>query len=168
MSVVLSKAKDLLVPFRRASARKAAHTQFVRFASLVALVVLTSAAACKSSGNTDKSDIRDWTKDLAFRISTDPKPPTAREDIIYKVVVRDKTTGNPIEGGEGRIFATSRDGANTWDALIAGPEPGTYYGKLRYITSGDWAIAIQFRRDSTQVLQRIDWMQGVKQSTTAF
>ena len=147
---------------------RAVHTQFVRLVSLFALVVLTAAAACKSSGNTDKSDIRDWTKDLAFRISTDPKPPTAREDIIYKVVVRDKTTGNPIEGGEGRIFATSRDGANTWDALIAGPEPGTYYGKLRYITSGDWAIAIQFRRDSTQVLQRIDWMQGVKQSTTAF
>lgn len=153
--VVLSAAKDLLL-------------RATRLLAVVALVVLTSAAACKSSGNSDKSDIRDWTKDLAFRISTDPKPPKAREDIIYKVVVRDKTTGNPIEGGEGRIFATSRDGANTWDALIAGPEPGTYYGKLRYITSGDWAIAIQFRRDSTQVLQRIDWMQGVKQSSTTF
>lgn len=138
----------------------------MRIARLLALAVLV--AACKPTGDGDKSDLRDWTKDLAFRISTEPKPPRAREDILYKVVVRDKETGNPIEGGEGRIFATSRDGANTWDALTPGPEPGTYYGKLRYITAGDWAIAIQFRRDSLQVLQRIDWMQGVKPSTSKF
>jgi hypothetical protein len=164
MIVVLSAAKDLLDLVVPSAARKL----LLRATRLLAVMALVVAAACKTSGDTDKSDIRDWTKDLAFRISTDPKPPKAREDIIYKVVVRDKATGNPVEGGEGRIFATSRDGANTWDALIAGPEPGTYYGKLRYITSGDWAIAIQFRRDSLQALQRIDWMQGVRQSTSAF
>ncbi len=136
-----------------------------RLALLAGLVTL---AACPRADDVGKSDIRDWTDDLAFRISVTPLPPKAREDIMYKVVVRDRKTGTPVDGGEGRIFATSRDGANTWDALTPGPEPGTYYGKLRYITSGDWAIAIQFRRDSLQVLQRIDWMQGVRQSTTAF
>lgn len=152
----------------RASGRPAAAARLGRLVWLVVLAAVTSAAACKRGSDGDKSDLRDWTQDLAFRISTDPIPPRAREDVLYKVVVRDKTTGTPIEGGEGRIFATSRDGANTWDALTAGPEPGTYYGKLRYITSGDWAIAIQFRRDSTRVLERIDWMQGVRQSTSAF
>lgn len=136
-----------------------------RVALLAGLITL---AACPQADDVGKSDIRDWTNDLAFRISVSPLPPKAREDIMYKVVVRDKKTGTPVDGGEGRIFATSRDGANTWDALTPGPEPGTYYGKLRYITSGDWAIAIQFRRDSLQVLQRIDWMQGVRKSTTAF
>ncbi|MBI3789407.1 MAG: hypothetical protein HY275_00815 [Gemmatimonadetes bacterium] len=135
-------------------------------APAIALVLaLAALAACKPADGA-ASDLRSWTDDLAFRISTQPMPPRAREDVLYKVVIRDKKTGNPVEGGEGRIFATSRDGANTWDALTPGPEPGTYYGKLRYITSGDWAIAIQFRRDSLQVLQRIDWMQGVRQSTT--
>ena len=32
---------------------------------------------------------------------------------------------------------------------------------MNYITAGDWAVAIQFRRDSTQKLERIDWMQDV-------
>jgi hypothetical protein len=30
------------------------------------------------------------------------------------------------------------------------------------VTAGDWAIAIQFRRDSTKPLERIDWMQQVR------
>jgi len=29
------------------------------------------------------------------------------------------------------------------------------------VTSGDWAIAIRFRRDSTSKLERTDWMQDV-------
>lgn len=156
------------MPHAPAVVPSAARNLHLRVARAVVLAFAVLVAACKPTGDGDKSDLRDWTKDLAFRISTEPKPPRAREDILYKVVVRDKETGNPIEGGEGRIFATSRDGANTWDALTPGPEPGTYYGKLRYITAGDWAIAIQFRRDSLQVLQRIDWMQGVKPSTSKF
>lgn len=156
------------MPHAPAVVPSAARNLHLRVARALVLALAVLVAACKPTGDGDKSDLRDWTKDLAFRISTEPKPPRAREDILYKVVVRDKETGNPIEGGEGRIFATSRDGANTWDALTPGPEPGTYYGKLRYITAGDWAIAIQFRRDSLQVLQRIDWMQGVKPSTSKF
>lgn len=128
---------------------------------LVSRVVLAvSVAACTQQEKA--SDLRHWTQDLAFRVSMTPMPPVAREKIRYKVVVRDKKTGTPIENGEGRIFATSRDGINTWDALLPGPEPGAYYGELNYLTAGDWAIAIQFRRDSTARLQRVDWMQGVR------
>jgi hypothetical protein len=106
-------------------------------------------------------ELRQFTEDLTFRISSDPMPPRAREPVLYKVVVRDKESGAPIENGEGRLFASSRDGASTWDGLEPGPELGTYYAKLNYITAGDWAVAIQFRRDSTQKLERIDWMQDV-------
>ncbi len=107
------------------------------------------------------TDMRIWTDDFQMRISTDPSPPTAREAVIYKVVVRDKKTGEPIEQGEGRVFATSRDGANTWDSLEPTAESGAYTAKLRFITAGDWAVAIQFRRDSTSRLQRQDWMQTI-------
>ena len=105
--------------------------------------------------------MRQWTEDMAFRISSDPVPPYAREKIRYKVQVRDSKTGEPIEGGQGRIFASSRDGANTWDPLLPGKELGTYYGTLNYVTAGEWAVAIQFRRDSTRKLERMDWMQEV-------
>lgn len=99
---------------------------------------------------------------FSFRISFEPLPPRAREKTSYKVVVKDKETNQPLDNGEGRIFASSRDKSNTNDVLIRGPEPGTYYSTLRYVTAGDWAVAIQFRRDSTQALERIDWTQEVR------
>jgi hypothetical protein len=80
---------------------------------------------------------------------------------LYKVVVRDSKTGQPIEGGEGQIFASSRDGKDIWDSLVPGQELGTYYGTLNFITAGEWAVAVRFRRDSTKRLERLDWMQEV-------
>ena len=127
---------------------------------VAALVAAAGVAACGPSQKS--SDLRQWTDDLTLRISTDPMPPRAREDVLFKVVVQDKESRQPIDRGEGRIFASSRDGASTWDSLEPGPEPGTYYGKLKFITAGDWAIAIQFRRDSTQRLERVDWMQTIR------
>lgn len=125
-----------------------------------AIVVLAALAAC--GRQEASSDLRHWTRDMALRVSVEPRPPVARENIRYKVVVRDRKTGQPIEHGEGRIFATSRDGVNTWDALLPAEEPGAYFGTLNYLTAGDWAIAIQFRRDSLSRLERVDWMQSVR------
>src|SRR6185437_16565239 len=101
--------------------------------------------------------LRLWTNDLAFQVTANPVPPPARQDIVYKVVVRYKNTGQAIEGGEGRIYATSRDGINTWDALTPVQPAGTYTGKLNFITSGDWAMGMQFRRDSTRPIEQMDW-----------
>lgn len=109
--------------------------------------------------------MRLWTNDIAFQVTADPVPPHAREDVVFKVVARDKASGQPIEGAEGRIYATSRDGANVWDALTAGPQAGTYYGKLHFITAGDWALGMQFRRDSTRAIERLDWRQQVWAAT---
>jgi hypothetical protein len=103
-----------------------------------------------------------WTDSLAFRISMDPLPPRANEPILYKIVVRDKDSGAPVEGGEGRIFAMSRDSVRTWDALEPGPELGTYYARLRFVTAGQWAVGMQFRRDSLHPIERMDWMQDVR------
>lgn len=125
----------------------------------------TATFALAGCGPKEKStDVRHWTDDLAVRISVDPMPPRAMERSVYKVIVRDKKTNQPIDTGEGRIFATSKDGANTNDGLAKGKEIGTYYARLFYVTSGDWAIALQFRRDTASrraPLQRMDWIQTV-------
>lgn len=106
--------------------------------------------------------MRLWTQDLAVRITSDPTPPRAREPAVYRVEVRDRASGQPIEGGEGRVYATSRDGASTWDGLTPGPQPSTYYAKLNFVTAGDWAMGLQFRRDSTQKIETMDdWRQQV-------
>lgn len=129
-------------------------------ARLAALAVMcVAAAAC--GPNPRALENRQWSDSFAFRITVDPAPPRAIEDATYKIIVQDKKTGEPIETGEGRIFATSKDGANTDDGLAKGKEVGTYYGRLFFPTTGDWAVALQFRRDSTQRLERVDWTQAV-------
>ena len=80
--------------------------------------------------------------------------------------MRDKNTGRAIEGGEGRVYATSADKVNAWDGLAPGPQPGTYTAKLNFLTSGNWAMGLQFRRDSTAPLETLDdWTQEVMAAT---
>jgi hypothetical protein len=131
--------------------------------SLLAVSALAvSVAGC---GNGPKAtELRLWSDDYAFRVTVDPMPPKALEPATYRVVVQDKKTGQPIEGGEGRIFATSEDRANTNDGFKKEKELGTYSGKLFFATTGDWAAAIQFRRekDEHMPLERVDWIQTVR------
>ena len=101
------------------------------------------------------------TEDMTLRVLPDPVTPRARESVRYKVVVTDRETGEPIETGQGQIFATSQDGIDAFDPLVKGPELGTYYATMHFITAGQWAVAIRFQRDSTKKLERMDWMQEV-------
>ena len=129
-------------------------------ASMV-LVIAALVASC--GGNPKATELRLWSDNYAFRVTMDPMPPRALEPIVYRVVVQDKKTGQPIETGEGRIFATSADRANSSDGFKKEKELGTYSGRLFFATTGDWAAAIQFRRDKDprMPLERVDWIQGV-------
>jgi hypothetical protein len=90
-------------------------------------------------------------------------PPRALERITYTVVVKDRETNEPIVNGEGRLFATNADRATSWDGFKYGPEAGTYRATITFVTAGEWALGIEFRRDSTKVLQRtLDWRQQVR------
>jgi hypothetical protein len=103
-------------------------------------------------------------KSYDFTIEPSDIPPHAREAITYKVIVRDRKTQQPIDDGEGQIFANMREGSvgpHTWDGFQNGPELGTYYAKLDFVAAGAWAMAIRFRRDSLHPLERVDWMQDV-------
>jgi hypothetical protein len=105
-----------------------------------------------------------WSDNYEFRVTVAPKPPLALEPALYRVVVLDKKTRQPIENGEGRIFATSEDRANTSDGFKKEKELGTYSGRLFFATTGDWAAAIQFRREKNErmPLERVDWIQTVR------
>jgi hypothetical protein len=134
-------------------------TSVRRLTIIASAIAVALVAACGS--NPRALDNRQWSDNYAFRITINPSPPRAIEDATYKIVVQDRKTSEPIETGEGRIFATSQDGANIDDGLAKGKEIGTYYGRLFFPTSGDWAVGLQFRRDSTQRLERVDWVQTV-------
>lgn len=131
--------------------------------SMYSALLAATSVSIASCGNNDRAaEIRQWTDDMAFRISAVPAPPVAEEMTVFKVVVLDKESGQPIQTGAGRIFATSQEHAQTGDGLAKGPEVGTYYAHVRFPVAGDWAIGLQFRRDSTNKLERTqDWQQQV-------
>jgi hypothetical protein len=130
----------------------------------IALLSLLGALSTSCGPNKKALELRLWSDDYAFRVTVEPMPPLALEPAVYRIVVQDKKTGQPIENGEGRIFATSADRANTSDGLKKEKELGTYSGRLFFATSGDWAVAIQFRiqKNPPMALEKVDWVQTVR------
>ena len=126
----------------------------------LALVAANLPAAC-GGGPEKPPPLRQISTTYSFTISPDDSPPHAREDVHYTIQVLDRKTHQPIENGEGQLFASSEDGAKTWDGMAYGPEIGTYHAKLNFVVSGTWAVAIRFHSDSLRPLERIDWMQDV-------
>lgn len=121
-------------------------------------LMIVGADAC---GPPRRPELRQNSKNYSYVITSDPIPPHAREDIIYTVTVKDRKTGQPIESGEGRIFANTIDGARTYDGFVKAPAVGAYSAKLRFVSAGQWAIGIQFHSDSTKPLDKTEWMQDV-------
>ena len=134
------------------------RTRGVLFAGTLGLIVL--GADC---GPPRRPEIRQGSKTYLFNITSDPIPPHAREDVIYTVTVRDRESGQPIDNGEGRIFANTLEGARTYDGFTKAPAVGTYTAKLRFVAAGQWAIGIQFHSAPTKPLEKTEWMQDVLQ-----
>ena len=128
-----------------------------KFLAAICLV----AAAC--GPNKRATETRGWSDSYSFRVIPDVIPPRAGESIRFRVVVQDKKTGQPIETGEGRIYAQSVDGAKTNDGFKKEKEIGTYSGRLFFPVTGDWAMGLQFRKekDPHMPLEKIDWIQAV-------
>lgn len=141
-------------------------TQHVRaqVAIVVAVAGMVFAAGCAPSKPI--TDERLWTDDYEIRVSVDPMPPRAGDAANFTVYIRDKKTREPIVNGQGRIFATNSDKHSIYNGFTYGPEVGTYHTHLLFVTAGEWALGVQFRRDSTLALQQsLDWRQSVRGGT---
>lgn len=125
----------------------------------VALAAPALVAGC--SRDAGPQQLRYTSASYFFTVEADQLPPPAREPIRYTILIRDRDTRQPIETGEGQIYSSNRDGAQTWDGLVKGQGVGTWHGTLNFVTSGQWAVAIRFRRDSTARLEKVEWMQDV-------
>lgn len=127
-------------------------------AALAGCLMFLASVSC---GPPRRPELRQGTKSYLFTITSDPIPPRAREDVIYTITVKDRETKQPIDAGEGRIFANTRDGARTYDGFVKAPGVGVYSARLNYVTSGQWAVGIQFHSDSLKPLEKTEWMQDV-------
>jgi hypothetical protein len=119
---------------------------------------MVGAASC---GPPRRPQLRQCSQSYCYTITSNPVPPYAREDVMYTIVVTDRKSDQPVETGEGRIFANTREMARTFDGFVKAPQIGTYAAKLNYVTSGQWAVGIQFHSDSTKPLEKTEWMQDV-------
>ena len=128
----------------------------------MALTAFAAVMAVGCGGDNTPPPLRQMSNTYSYIIRPDDVPPHARQDIHYSIQILDRKTRQPIEGGEGQLFASNGEGAKTWDGLAYGPEIGTYHAKLNFVVAGTWAEAIRFRRDSLRPLERIDWMQEVQ------
>lgn len=128
--------------------------------SRVALFVALAAGAV-SCGPPRRPELRQCSQSYCYIITSDPIPPHAREDVLYTVTVKDRKSDQPIETGEGRIFANTAEMSRTFDGFVKAPQVGVYTAKLNYVTSGQWAVGIQFHSDTTKPLEKTEWMQDV-------
>ena len=126
-----------------------------------ALALMVIALAACAPREARERNLRLYSTNYAFTITPSESPPFAREGTLYKVVIRDRKSRQPIETGEGQIYANNIERASTWDGFRKGAEIGTYYGKLSFVTAGTWAVAIRFRRDSLSRLETVEWVQEV-------
>lgn len=135
----------------------------MRRALVIAIATAAFAACGPKAAGTASTEYRAFTEHYAFNITSDPSPPHAREKTVFKIRVRDKNSSQPIEGGEGIIYGNTEDGGGkTWDSFTPGQAPGTYTANLRFVIATNWALALQFRKDSTQPLEKVDtWYQTV-------
>lgn len=135
------------------------RTRLVRLLLLVLAPML--ALAC-DAGTRPKNELRFATDSFVIRVSPESLPTRALEPIYWRVVVHDRKTGTPVQGGQGRVFATNEDRKSIANGLAETGELGTYRTNLMYVTAGLWAMGIQFRRDSTLPLQKTeDWTQQI-------
>lgn len=130
---------------------------------VIAIASATLVACGPKAAGTGSTAYRAFTEHYAFNITSDPSPPHAREKTVFKIRVRDKNSSQPIEGGEGIIYGNTEDGGGkTWDSFTPGQAPGTYTANLQFVVATNWALALQFRKDSTQALEKVDtWYQSV-------
>ena len=143
----------------------------IRSSRAIPIVAFLVAASCRPEPQ--QFALRQSSESYSFRVTADPLPPRARERTRYTIVVTDRETKQPIEGGEGRLYASNAgaddpDRRTVWDGLAQAAQVGTYTANMNFVTAGNWAVALEFRRDSASRLEKIEWRQDVRAEGPAF
>ena len=133
-----------------------------QFALCAILAALVAASSCDGSA---KSQLRQGTTSYRFDIISPAGLPVAHDSLTYVIFVRDRNTGQPIENGEGRIFA--RAGAVVAGTFAKAPQVGQYIGRLELPSAGGWVVSIRFRDRAAKELELTQWVQEVRSASPA-
>ena len=139
--------------------------------ALVFAASVIALAACGEGGAREVRGLRLATRSYRFTVTPTPIPPFANETTYYTVTVVDRTTGQPVQNGEGQIYGqlTPEGRPRTWDSFVYGPEVGTYRANLRFAIATSagqpgeaWQMGLRFRRDSLSPIEVVNWSQQVR------
>jgi hypothetical protein len=128
------------------------------FTLLLAVCVIS--AACASDSPPGEINVR--REGLRLRITAETLPPKAMDKVIFRVVVTDEKTGEPVHGGQGSVWGRNKDYHEISNGLAEAAALGTYETDLTFITAGVWHLGVLFRRDSTQPYASVNWTQEVR------
>ena len=107
-------------------------------------------------------ELRQGTQSYMFTITSDPIPPHAREDVIYTITVKDREDG-PADRDRRRAHLREHARRRPHVRRLREGAAGRHVLRpsCNFVTSGQWAIGIQFHSDSTKPLEKTEWMQDV-------
>jgi hypothetical protein len=125
------------------------------------LLLLASAFSVACASDRLPGEINVRREGLRLRISAETLPPKAMDKVIFRVVVTDEKTGEPIHGGQGTVWGRNKDYHEISNGLLEAAELGTYETNLTFITAGVWQLGVLFRRDSTHPYASVNWTQEV-------
>jgi hypothetical protein len=130
---------------------------------ILAAFSLLASSAC--TGAPVPNELRQGTPSYLFSIAVPDVTPIAQDDVTYVISVRSRSTGQPIETGEGRLFA--RSGEQIVQPLINAPQVGQYRATVRFPHAGGYVLGIRFRESPAQELELTRWSQQVRSTTGA-
>jgi hypothetical protein len=125
---------------------------------IVAAIGLLAAGGCGSTQA--PSELRQSTHSYQFSITVPAGPPIAADSVTYIIAVRDRNNDQPIETGEGRLFA--RSGEQIVAPLIKAPQVGQYRATIQFPHAGDWVLGIRFRSPGATEMELTQWGQQVR------
>jgi hypothetical protein len=130
---------------------------------ILAACSLLATSACEGTGSPNA--LRQGTPSYLLSITVPATPPVVQDDVTYVISVRDRSTGQPIETGEGRLFARSAE--QIVSPLIKAPQVGQYRATVRFPHAGAWMLGIRFREPRVKELELTQWGQLVRSTNGA-
>jgi hypothetical protein len=130
-------------------------------AAVLVPALLLSSACSAPRGNRVLSQ---GTLSYLLEITTPGTPPRVGEAVTYAFFVRDRKTGQPIEAGEGHVFA--RAASDLVATLVKAPQVGRYQATLRFPRGGGWQVGVWFRDSSAGSAELTRWSQQVQPSSS--
>ncbi|MDZ7691412.1 MAG: FixH family protein [Balneolaceae bacterium] len=117
------------------------------------LVILLTAPACQSSGESDTGITLDW--------SIEPNPPKVGHATI-NIALQD-STDTPIKGAKIQLEGNmSHPGMKPVLAEAKEVKPGHYSAKMEFSMSGDWFILVNATLPDERVIERQINISGVR------